>query len=448
LPCWQEVLDPLVDHKDCCVQRSRDYFLIDFNDFVEYATSSVALRSKISQFPNNHVVFVDSLPGTYDKGIMDSEYGCGFSIVGAAIGKSNNVCSLTLQIRYLDDRLYQLNEAFKEKKHPRLPANQFFPYEFFTLLLTEDSLGSDVEIIRYLTQPPILRPNEDYEYGGSLLTRDNELIESCRTADHARDSLFLKSNEHGSEFELARLLLYFPSYIDFMYDLVVTEKKVVGKRPCVSKRKSKKSRSLYKIIKSIRVRYEEEDALRKHTAHAKRTWVAPPYEYTVQGHWRYYSNPWWRGRGKDGNITLGRTWVTEHTKGEGQASKTEKRSETPQVQIKLKQTLSYARDVIKSSGMEQKLTNKTTRNVNGSIDNNPSIEWMHYERSKLTAGLRYMILKRDAFSCQLCGASTVEDGVKLEVDHIMPISHWGKTIEANLRTLCSKCNQGKSNKTA
>lgn len=65
------------------------------------------------------------------------------------------------------------------------------------------------------------------------------------------------------------------------------------------------------------------------------------------------------------------------------------------------------------------------------------------ERSKLTPSLRYKILKRDQFRCCICGA-TVADGVKLHVDHILPVSKGGKTIESNLRTLCQHCNLGKS----
>jgi len=67
------------------------------------------------------------------------------------------------------------------------------------------------------------------------------------------------------------------------------------------------------------------------------------------------------------------------------------------------------------------------------------------ERSKLTSSLRYDIMKRDNFKCQICG-STQADGVKLHVDHIYPVSKGGKTEYSNLRTLCDRCNLGKSNK--
>ncbi len=70
---------------------------------------------------------------------------------------------------------------------------------------------------------------------------------------------------------------------------------------------------------------------------------------------------------------------------------------------------------------------------------------IEYERSLMTPTMRYEILKRDNFRCQICG-STAQDGVKLHIDHIIPVSKGGKTIPENLRVLCDRCNFGKSDK--
>ena len=67
------------------------------------------------------------------------------------------------------------------------------------------------------------------------------------------------------------------------------------------------------------------------------------------------------------------------------------------------------------------------------------------ERAKMSDSLRYDILRRDNFRCQICGSSA-QDGVKLHVDHIVPVSKGGKTTPDNLRTLCDRCNMGKSDK--
>ena len=80
-----------------------------------------------------------------------------------------------------------------------------------------------------------------------------------------------------------------------------------------------------------------------------------------------------------------------------------------------------------------------------SINLIPDIEYVgaREEREKVTPKLRYQIMKRDHFRCVICGASA-EEGARLHVDHIQPVSKGGKTVESNLRTLCDKCNLGKS----
>jgi hypothetical protein len=60
--------------------------------------------------------------------------------------------------------------------------------------------------------------------------------------------------------------------------------------------------------------------------------------------------------------------------------------------------------------------------------------------------LRFKVLSRDSFRCRSCGVSpATQRGVHLEVDHIVPWSKGGETEFDNLQTLCSACNQGKSN---
>lgn len=67
------------------------------------------------------------------------------------------------------------------------------------------------------------------------------------------------------------------------------------------------------------------------------------------------------------------------------------------------------------------------------------------ERHTIPAGLRFEVLQQDNFRCRFCGASA-NDGAKLEVDHIVPVSRGGTNDRNNLQTLCEKCNIGKSNR--
>ena len=59
---------------------------------------------------------------------------------------------------------------------------------------------------------------------------------------------------------------------------------------------------------------------------------------------------------------------------------------------------------------------------------------------------RFRILLRDGFQCQSCGASPLRTpGTELHVDHILPWSSGGETVDSNLQSKCSRCNLGKNN---
>ena len=176
---------------------------------------------------------------------------------------------------------------------------------------------------------------------------------------------------------------------------------------------------------------------------AVRQWSAPTYSFAVCGHWRTLADPSQEGHDSEGNKVFGKTSIREFAKYKDLAAlddmTTEKRD--PKVVIGVKQTLGFARDVIRSYQTNQHKSVAETHN------DTPSDEWMACERSKLSAGLRYAILKRDNFACCLCGRSASrENGVKLEVDHIVPVNKWGRTVEDNLQTLCRDCNKGKSDR--
>jgi len=69
------------------------------------------------------------------------------------------------------------------------------------------------------------------------------------------------------------------------------------------------------------------------------------------------------------------------------------------------------------------------------------------QRALMTQKLRNYIKERDDYTCQICGNSThIEPNLLLEIDHIVPVSKGGCTVEGNLQTLCWKCNRSKSSK--
>lgn len=62
------------------------------------------------------------------------------------------------------------------------------------------------------------------------------------------------------------------------------------------------------------------------------------------------------------------------------------------------------------------------------------------EGRRLSETTRYLVLRRDRCQCVWCGNQGL-----LEVDHIIPWSAGGSDDMDNLRTLCQRCNQERSN---
>jgi ATP adenylyltransferase len=73
------------------------------------------------------------------------------------------------------------------------------------------------------------------------------------------------------------------------------------------------------------------------------------------------------------------------------------------------------------------------------LDKRPD-PWSHRKKSSgyISGTLRYKILSKAKFRCELCGISAEKKS--LEVDHINPRNHGGKDDESNLQSLCYSCN--------
>jgi len=63
-------------------------------------------------------------------------------------------------------------------------------------------------------------------------------------------------------------------------------------------------------------------------------------------------------------------------------------------------------------------------------------------RKAISERVRYEVFVRDGFRCQACGRGA-KDGVKLTVDHVVPVDWGGTNDKSNLITLCAECNRGK-----
>ena len=114
-----------------------------------------------------------------------------------------------------------------------------------------------------------------------------------------------------------------------------------------------------------------------------------------------------------------------------------------------RQEASDARQEVPYTTGVEDIPQPTTGNLpsQNSKDRPPKQKRKEEDQRKIRLGLRYTIQLRDRFRCVLCGANPpANPGCVLHVDHILPWSKGGKTVAANLRTLCEWCNLGKGAK--
>jgi hypothetical protein len=66
-------------------------------------------------------------------------------------------------------------------------------------------------------------------------------------------------------------------------------------------------------------------------------------------------------------------------------------------------------------------------------------------RSPIPSVVRVSVLRRDGAACRECGYGAHPHGRGMQLDHMLPWSAGGGDHSGNLRTLCARCNQRRSN---
>ena len=423
--------------------QNREYVKLDFQDFLDFATSDLVRPPLLSRFSDRAAVFYEALSDTSAPYRAHLNWSFGdpprpftASIQNAVVARDQVFVTVMMQF------LVQPTGAdWREECGVTLV---FAPERYGKDDRDAGPLGEWEKALWFPPQgeDPQWRIANAGEYTDHMLEQFEKEKNPLYSPAAIRESANSTFPRYGAFLEVARLGLHLSSYVDFMYDLVTTERRHVGKKSSRQRqpRRGKQisfDTPIYKIIRSVRiVRPESPPA----EAPQFRQWTAPSYSFLVQGHWRKFQDENREGRDAEGNEVRGKTWVRDYRKFEGKGDvpfETESRTKDPRIVIGVKQTLGYARDVVQAYAAKQATLGKER----------PSAEWMANERAKLTAGLRYLVLKRDGFRCCKCGKSQSEENfIRLEVDHIVPVSEWGLTIEVNLETLCRECNKGKSNR--
>lgn len=111
-----------------------------------------------------------------------------------------------------------------------------------------------------------------------------------------------------------------------------------------------------------------------------------------------------------------------------------------------------SQDIAADLGCDEAAVNKILKAMEGRlIDSGQIIDWARYKApsniyrpsAEVWIRIRRGIFERDDYTCQYCGAS----GVRLECDHVIPVSQGGSNDDSNLVTACLECNRSKGART-
>lgn len=112
-------------------------------------------------------------------------------------------------------------------------------------------------------------------------------------------------------------------------------------------------------------------------------------------------------------------------------------------------------ELCKDNGTEWARSLRSLRDDGWKIDYNPSNNTYVFPYAEpvnepkdsryISKKLAAEVMIRDNSTCQMCGRTVADDGIRLHIDHIIPHEWGGKTELQNLQCLCSDCNEGKKN---
>jgi hypothetical protein len=279
-----------------------------------------------------------------------------------------------------------------------------------------------------------------------ILDDPEALPASMRDGDHLLEDMRPHLKGHAVLFEICRATLQLPAYFAFKYTLVRDEPPARSSQeaPAPAKRSRRRpkgyaGRVIYKRVAALRVMGTSTRAVRRFTA--------PQFRVEVDGFWRQLG-PGRFGRGAANEPVEGRTWVRGHLRWRDLPEKP--------IEVLVKSRLAIARATVEAEDLLRRVglapegpaaapnARHTSEGTRPEKAAQASREEVYRQRALLTPRLRWKILQRDDFRCLVCGADAAADKtVRLDVDHILPIARGGKTDPGNLRTLCSRCNNGK-----
>jgi hypothetical protein len=303
-----------------------------------------------------------------------------------------------------------------------------------TVILTRISISARAVLVRYVLT--------DQGNSWTVQTDDPAVFDDASTTADLLPGMIEEIEKQDVLFGLCRTSLLLPAYFAFKITLVRSVKTTPPSKKWGGPFRPSKGTAFggnvrYKTVSALRIINWEPRAASRFTA--------PQFRVSVAGFWRTLPAGA-TGKGPNNEPVEGRTWVCDH----------ERWTECPErpIEVLVKSRVAIARRIAASEeavkGVERSATDEAKCDATSMMvaptaeQQRVSREQAYRERRLLTSRLRWSILQRDDFRCVQCGADAAADkSVRLEVDHIRPLATGGKTTPENLRSLCSRCNNGK-----
>jgi hypothetical protein len=437
------------------LREERDH-LFSFSDFVDFVTSSDSPNDpysaayqyaegviyNFSLYDDPHDLTFSSSPGDEFAvgGLSLIRHGDELSmmLVGGTVAdleeESSHVATLEVSTPFPGREKIRADDDLAPRAEPLGEFGDLWK----TLVLVRFDLKRRAQEVRY-----ILHDGGDH----FSVTTDDAIALTPSTDSAVLQKLIQNMDRYGVLFELCRTAIELHAYFNFKVTLVREERVEGQRRPTPERRRSPRRKHGY----SGRVIYKSVTALRiiNPSSRSVRRYSAPRFQVDVDGSWRKVGSGTF-GKGPDGMPVEGRTWVREHLRWKD-------RPEKP-IEVLVKSRVAIARAKVEAEKLLKRVareapprTPKSEPKASLQPSARPTVsrEEAFRQRTLLTPRVRWAVLQRDDFKCQKCGADAARDpGVRLDVDHIEPVSRGGKTESGNLQTLCSRCNNGKGDQIA
>lgn len=454
MPTSFNVLEAFLAYEDDPVYfglRPEHDHLFSFSDFVDFVTSADAPREPFKaayNYQEGHIYSFNLYDDPHDL-TFSSTPGREFGVGGVSLIRHGSEISLLLVAGALADLAkesgtlpefeaavpYPGKENITPSPDRNRRAEQLGSYRdlWKTIVLVRFDLASETQQVRYL-----LRDCGDYY----AVATDDVSIFPGLVNDSERQTLAEMAGElsqHDVLFEICKTALLLQEYFRFKLTLVREERvpspsSQGDKQPQprrVKKGSAYSSRVIFRTVSALRVVNPPARAIRRFSA--------PRFRVEVDGFWRRL-RPGRTGHNARGDVVEGRTWVRDHLRWRDLP-------ERP-IEVLVKSRVSIARATVEAEKLAKELARGDSRSSvpdsSGPVESGVSRDEAYRQRMLLTKRIRWAVFQRDDFRCRACGADAASDvGVRLDVDHITPISRGGKTEESNLQTLCSNCNNGK-----